>query len=131
MKTTAIEKIERLNLAFIGTGALLIASTEWLHLPSFLLGGGIMQLNFWLLKRIVRALLVPPSSTPISNGKTRTMVLFFGKGLLFLVLLSGLFFRYPVQPLSFLCGVSLLLLTCMIVTLSELLTGFQAQDESP
>ena len=130
MNTTTIEKIERFNLVFIGASALVIVSTGWLHLPSFLLGGGIIQLNFWLLKRIVRALLVPLSSPPVSKGKARTMVLLFGKGLLFLLLLSGLLIRYPVQPLSFLCGVSLLLLTCMIVTLSELLTGTQAQDES-
>jgi len=130
MNTTTIEKIERLNLVFLGTSTLVIAGTEWLHLPSFLLAGGVMQLNFWLLKRIVRALLVPLSSPQPSRGKTGTMVLVFGKGLLFLVLLSGLFLRYPIQPLSFLCGVSLLMLTCVIVTLSDLLTGSQAQEES-
>ncbi|MBI3247966.1 MAG: hypothetical protein HYZ50_15790 [Deltaproteobacteria bacterium] len=131
MHTTMIEKIERLNLVFLGTSTLVIAGTGWLHLPSFLLAAGVMHLNFWLLKRIVRALLVPLSSPQPSKGKTGTMVLFLGKGLLFLLLLSGLFFRYPIQPLSFLCGVSLLLLTCMIVTLSGLLTGAQAQDENP
>ena len=89
-----------------------------------------MQLNFWLLERIVRALLVPLSLPQPSKGKTGTMILFLGKGLLFLLLLGGLFLRYPIQPLSFLCGVSLLMLTCMIVTLSDLLTGSQAQDES-
>jgi hypothetical protein len=131
MNTATIEKIERLNLVFLGASTFFIAATEWLHWPSFLLAGGVMQLNFWLLKRIVRALLVPLSSPQPNKGKTGTMTLFLGKGLLFLILLGGLFFRYPVQPLSFLCGVSLLLLTCMIVTLSELLTGSQAQDESP
>lgn len=128
--TTTIEKIERLNLVFLGASALVIVGTGWLHLPSFLLGGGVMQLNFWLLKRIVRALLVPPSLPQPSRGKTGTTVLLLAKGLLFLLLLAGLFIRYPIQPLSFLCGVSLLMLTCMIVTLSDLLTGSQAQDEN-
>jgi hypothetical protein len=127
---TTIEKIERLNLALLAAGTLLVWIMGWLDVPSFLLGGGIMQLNFWLLKKIVRALLTWPAEQPEKKGKKRTVMLFVGKSLLFLLLLSGLFVRYPVQPFSFLCGVSLLLVTCMIVTLSELLTGTQAQDTS-
>lgn len=118
---TTIEKIERLNLSLIGIGALIGWGTGWMHLPSFLLGGGIMQFNFWLLKKVVRAVLVP--STSARSGKLRAAVWLSGKGLLFLLLLSALFVRYPVEARSFTVGVSLLLVACVIVTLSGSKTG--------
>jgi len=51
--------------------------------------------------------------------------LLVAKKAIFLLLLSALFIRYPIQPVSFVLGVSLLLLTCVIVTLSGSWTGFQ------
>jgi hypothetical protein len=122
-----IEKIERLNLILLGICSALIGVTGWLHAPSFLLGGGVMQLNFWLLKRIVRALIVP-STVVEKRGTLRALAVFVGKVLLSLLLLGGLFLRYPVQAWSFMAGVSLLLVTCMIVTLSESPTGPPAED---
>ena len=75
-----------------------------------------MQANFWLWKRIVGFLLF---RAQMGNGEKRWAVLWVSlKGLLFLFLISALFMRYPIQPGSFLLGVSLLLVTCMIVTLS-------------
>jgi len=114
---TTIEKIERLNLALIGTGALVGWGTGLVHVPSFLLGGGIMQVNFWLLKKVVRTVLTPAMAG--SSGKTRAALWFSLKGLLFLLLLSALFIRYPVRAGSFTLGVSLLLLTCVIVSLTK------------
>ncbi len=122
-----IEKIERINLILVGICTVLVGVTGWLHAPSFLLGGGVMQLNFWLLKRIVRALVVP--SVLVEKRRAfRTLAVFVGKVLLSLLLLGGLFLRYPVDAWSFLAGVSLLLVTCMIVTLSESPTGPQTED---
>jgi len=117
MKTT-IEKIERLNLVLLAACSILAGVSGWLHAPSFLLGGGVMQLNFWLLKKIVRMLVVP-SAVREKRGRRRAVVIFLGKVLLFIALLSGLFLQYPVQAWSFMGGVSLLLISCMIVTLFE------------
>lgn len=86
-----------------------------------------MQLNFWLLKKIVRMLVVP-AAVQDRRGRRRAVVIFLGKILLFLTLLSGLFFQYPVQTLGFLAGVSLLLITCMIVTLFESPTATQVEN---
>jgi small-conductance mechanosensitive channel len=124
---TTIEKIERLNLVLLGACTVLAGVTGWLHAPSLLLGGGVMQLNFWLLKKIVR-LLVIPSTVKEKRGRRRAVAIFSGKVLLFLALLSGLFLQYPVQPWSFLAGVSLLLITCMIVTLFESPTATQVEN---
>ena len=94
-----------------------------LHAPSFLTGGLVMQANFWLWKRIARFLLF---QAQIGNGGKGWAILWvLVKGLLFLFLVSALFIRYPIQPGSFLLGVSLLLVTCMIVTLSGAGTGVE------
>lgn len=110
-----IEKIERLNLVLVGAGALIGWGLGFVHVPSLLLGGGIMHANFWLLKKIVRAVLHAEEG---SGGKTWAILWFSAKGVLFLLLLSALFTRYPVHAESFACGVSLLLLACVIVSLS-------------
>jgi hypothetical protein len=126
---TTIEKIERLNLLLLIPGAILVGVTGWLHAPSFLAGGAVMQLNFWLLKRLVRSLIVP-TVLQDKKGRRRAAVLFSGKVLLSLLLLSGLVWRYPMQAWSFMAGVSLLLVTCMIVTLLESPTGAQVEDNN-
>ena len=117
MRDRTIEKIELLNLILLGIGALVGWSLGWMHVPSFLLGGAIMQINFWLLKKVVRTALAPAKTG--SSGKARAALWFSAKGLLFLLLLSALFIRYPIEAGSFICGVSLLLLACVIVSLSE------------
>jgi len=102
--------------------------TGWLHAPSFLVGGGVMQFNFWLLKKIVR-LLVVPAAVQEKRGRRRAVIIFLGKILLFIALLSGLLIKYPVDAWSFMAGVSLLLITCMIVTLFESPVTQQIEDQ--
>lgn len=111
-----IEKIERLNLALLGFGALIGWGMGIGHAPSLLLGGGVMHANFWLLKKIVRSLLAHPEDN--GGAKARAAFWFLAKGLLFFALLSALLIRYPVDGPSFACGVSLLLVACVIVSLA-------------
>lgn len=123
MNSTTITKIERLNLLLLGVCALIGWNLALLHAPSFLTGGLVMQANFWLWKRIARFLLF---QAQMGNGEKGWAILWvLVKGLLFLFLVSALFIRYPIQPGSFLLGVSLLLVTCMIVTLSGAGTGVE------
>lgn len=86
------------------------------HVPSLLLGGGVMHANFWLLKKTVRRLLARPEE---SSGKIQAAFLFVVKAGLLLFLLSVLFTRYAVHGESFAFGVSLLLVACVIVSLSK------------
>ena len=112
-----VEKIERVSLALLGIGTLVGWGMNVVHVPSFLAGGVIMQLNFWLLKKIVANLLFrSEGNLPGKNGAVFWILV---KGALFLLLLSALFIRYPIEPLSFMAGVSLLVVTCMIVTLFD------------
>jgi hypothetical protein len=115
-----IAKIERLNLILLGAGALAGVVIEGMHVPSFLLGGGIMHVNFWLLKKIVQVVFA--RSQAGMGGKVRAALWFSAKGVLFLLLSSALFIRYPVHAESFTVGVSLLLLACVIVSLPGLWT---------
>lgn len=76
-----------------------------------------MQLNFWLLKKIVSSLLFrSEGNQPRKSGAVFWILV---KSTIFLLLLSALFIRYPIEPLSFMAGVSLLVVTCMIVTLFD------------
>jgi hypothetical protein len=114
--STIITKIERLNLLLLGVGALVGWSLDMLHAASFLAGGLVMQANFWLWKRIAGVLLFQAQR---GTGDARWAIFWvLLKGILFLLLISALFLRYPIRAGSFLLGVSLLLVTCMIVTLT-------------
>ena len=124
---TTIEKIERLNLILLSACTVLAEVTGWLHAPSFLVGGGVMQFNFWLLKKIVRMLIVP-AAVQEKRGRIRAVIILLAKIFLFIALLSGLLIKYPVHAWSFMGGVSLLLITCMIVTLFESPTAPRLED---
>ena len=123
---TTIEKIERLNIPLVAISALIGWLTGYIHVPSLILGGIVMQANFWLLKKVVRSALSPSASE--ASGKSRAVIWFVLKGLFFLVLLSALFIRYPVHGQSFAVGVSLLLLACVIIGLSVSKNEIQETD---
>lgn len=113
---TTIEKIERFNIPLIGVSAFIGWQTGYIHVPSLILGGIAMQVNFWLLKKVTRSALSPAASD--AGGKSRALIWFVLKAIFFLVLLSALFYGYPVHGESFVIGVSLLLLACVIIGLS-------------
>ena len=120
----SIERIERLNLVFVGVGAILGWVTGLLHAPSVILGGAVMGANFWLLKKLLRSLL----SRPGEKATARAALWLTGQAAFFLLLLSALFFRFPIQGGRFTVGVSLLLLACVIGVLSKSSTEDQAQS---
>jgi hypothetical protein len=115
---TTLEKIEHLHIVLVCSGAVLGWTGGLLHVPSLLLGGAMMHANFWLLKKTVRAVLVPAEGEV--SRKVRAALWFSAKSALFLLLLSALFLRYPVHAASFAVGASLLLLSCVIVSLPGL-----------
>ena len=74
---TTIEKIEQLNILLIGLGAGISWATEYVHVPSLIVGGVVMQVNFWLLKKVVRTALSP--SAHDVGGKSRAPIWFVAK----------------------------------------------------
>jgi len=106
-----------------GVGALAYA-THWAEPGSVLLGGLVMGVNFWLL-RIITNVLRPGSLDPSKHGRVAlavaAMTLKFG---LFLGLLAALFWRLPIEGMSFALGVTLLLVACLLeVGRNELLAA--------
>ncbi len=120
-----IEKIEVLSLALITIGAVVGWAKGFLDVPSFVLGALVMQLNFWLLKHTIRTAF---SSHYVERGyfssRMRLAVWILAKSCLYLVLLTALFVRYPIDAKSFAAGVPLLLVACVIV-------GLGSRGESP
>jgi len=81
---------------------------------SLLLGGIVMGVNFWLL-RLVTNVLRP---SVLEAGKPGRVALAIAaltlKFALFLGLLGLLFWRVPIDGLSFAVGVTLLLVACLL-----------------
>ena len=112
-----IEKIERVNAGLVLAGAALAWATGMLHAPSLAAGGVVMGLNFWLLKKVVRALLSRADGG--RRAKVRGVLWVSAKSVAFLGLLVLLSRRFPFDGGSFAAGVSLLPVACVIVILSQ------------
>jgi ATP synthase I chain len=106
-----LERIEIFHIAALGAAAIVAAATGWLHVGSLLFGGIVMLANFRLLKEIVRRALRP------GKGQALAFVLFAAKFGLFLGLLALVFWRVPVEGISFAVGVTLLLACCVVEAL--------------
>ncbi len=119
-----IERIERLNFLLVGVSAIVGWGTGLLHPLSVILGGVVMGVNFWLLKKLLRSLL----SQPGERAKARAALWLIGKAAFFLILISALFLRFSIQGGSFIVGISLLLLACVIVVLSKSSIDYRAQS---
>lgn len=114
-----IAAIEALNVVLVGAGAGLGWLSGLVHVPSFILGGAVMHVNFWLLKRVVRSLF-GVSTDPAATGggqRLRTAAWLAAKLGFFFLLLSAVIVRYPVEAKSFAAGVPLLLIACVITSL--------------
>ncbi len=114
-----IAAIEALNVALVGVGAGLGWLGGFLHVPSFVLGGAVMHVNFWLLKRVVRSLFAASeeSAAPRGSHRLRTAGWLAAKLAFFFLLSSAVIVRYPVEAGSFAAGVPLLLIACVITSL--------------
>ena len=114
-----LTRITKLHVGLVGaTGGLSYAA----HIGepgSLLLGGAVMGANFYLL-RLIGSLLLPRAKDPSRRGRAAVavaaMLLKFG---LFLGLLGMLFWRLPIEGVSFAAGVTLLLVACVLEALRD------------
>lgn len=106
-----LERIEILHAGMLGVTTILAAVTGWLQVGSLVLGSAVMGANFRLLREIVRRVVRP------GNGWHWAVALFVAKFALFLGLLMLIFWRIPVDGLSFAVGVTLLLTACVVEAL--------------
>lgn len=113
-----LTRISTLHVGLVGASSGLAYATHWAEPGSVLLGGAVMGINFWLL-RLITNLLRP-------GGRARAALAlgaFILKFTLFLALLAALFWRVPIEGMSFALGVTLLLVACVIEALRVELFG--------
>src|SRR5262245_44253433 len=109
-----LRRIGRLHVGLLAAISAAAYATRWIDLGSVLLGGAVMGLNFWLLY-VISKYLRPDAEEPGKRARTAMAVgaftLKFG---LFIGLLAALFWRLPIEGLSFAVGVTALLVACVI-----------------
>jgi len=107
-----LTRIGKLHVGLLAATGGAAYVTHWIDLRSLLLGGAVMGVNFWLLKLITNVL---RPSERASRGRTALAIAAMTlKFALFLGLLGVLFWRLPIEGISFACGVTLLLVACLI-----------------
>jgi hypothetical protein len=111
--TLRLENIERLHIGLLALAIGLALWTSWLAPWSLGLGAAVMGLNMWILRQLFARVLVAGAvqSAPVVIA---LMTLQF---LLFLGLLIALFWRVPLEPVSFAVGATLLLVACVVEAL--------------
>ena len=91
---------------------LLLAGGAWLAgrgAPrSILLGGAFMLVNFHLIRWLVSRLVRP------GKHKGTTLLLLGSRFALWLLLLAGVFWRFPVGPMSFAAGATMLVVALVL-----------------
>jgi hypothetical protein len=122
--TIDLTRIGKFHLTLLAAVGSLAYITRWADPASVLLGGLVMGANFWLL-RIITNVLCPGSLDPSKRGRVAlavaAMTLKFG---LFIGLLAALFWKLPIEGMSFALGVTLLLVACLLeVGRNELLAA--------
>jgi hypothetical protein len=109
-----LTRITKLHVGLVGATGGLSYATHWGAPGSLLLGGAVMGVNFCLL-RVVTNVLRPTVLDATRPGRAAVAIaaltLKFG---LFIGLLGMLFWRVPLEGMSFAVGVTLLLVACLI-----------------
>ena len=109
-----LTRISKVHVGLLGATGGMAYATHWLEPGSLLLGGAVMGVNFLLL-RVLTSVLRPGVLDPGKRGRAALAVgAFVLKFALFLGLLAAMFWRLPVEGISFAVGVTLLLVACVM-----------------
>ena len=107
-------RVEMWNFAIVLTLMAIVTVTKWID-PLALLGGGLfMGVNFFLLSMGVRWIISPNAS---KRRQRLGMILLVLKLLLFLGLVSAIFFKLKLDAIAFIIGISSLLVATVIAGL--------------
>jgi divalent metal cation (Fe/Co/Zn/Cd) transporter len=108
-----LTRIGKLHVGLLGATGSVAYATHWIEPGSLLLGGAVMGVNFWLLRLITNVLRSSAERASRSRAAVAVAAMTL-KFALFLGLLAAVFWRLPIEGMSFACGVTLLLLACVI-----------------
>jgi hypothetical protein len=110
-----LARIGKLHLGMVAAAGMLAYAARWGDPGSLVLGGAVMGANFWLL-RIVSSMLCASAAGGSSRAMLGVLAVVAKFGLL-LGLLAMLFVRLPIEGMSFACGVTVLLVACVLEAL--------------
>ena len=105
------QDIQKLHLELVGTSTAVAFLTPGLSAPSLLAGGAVMGADFWLMGQIAQRVFEP------GRKPGWIAALMVAKFALLLGPLAILFWRAPIEPLSFGLGATLLLVACVVAAL--------------
>src|SRR5574340_223772 len=109
-----LSRILWVHAGLVGAGGGVSYLTHWGAPGSLLLGGAVMGLNFWLLQ-LASNVLRPTILDAARPGRAALAIAALSlKFAVFLGLLGLLFWRVPIEGLSFAVGVTLLLVACLV-----------------
>ena len=109
-----LTRIGKLHVALVVAAGVLAYATRWLDPGSLVLGGLIMGANFWLLRVISGGLIGAMQRRADRKRVGLALGAMTLKFALFVGLLAALFWRVPIEGVSFAVGVTLLLVACLI-----------------
>lgn len=106
-RTVDLDRVGRnaLRLTLLGAAGALAAGR--LEASSMLFGGLFMAVNYRLIRLLVSLLIAPGASPAAASG------LFVGKTLVLALLVLGVFWQFPVAPMWFAAGASMLLVSAV------------------
>ena len=111
-----LTRITKWHFGLVGATGGLSYATHIGEPGSLVLGGAVMGANFYLLRLITNVLRPDPARPGRARIAVAAMTLKFG---LFLGLLGMLFWRVPIEGMSFATGVTLLLVACVLEVVRE------------
>ena len=108
LRTVDLWRMSRITLVLGALAATLSAATRIGEAASLVLGTTFMLVNLHLIRMLVSRVMTPGSSPALSM---LVLVLKFTMGL---ALIAGVFYRFPVEPMSFAFGATLLLVAVVL-----------------
>ena len=107
----SLARISNTTVILVAAAAVLGLATGVAHGWSVALGGAFMLANFHLLRLMV-LLVMRPASGP--NARTWAVALLTLKLLLAVALVAAVIYQFPVAPLSFALGATMLLIAAVL-----------------
>ena len=106
-----MSRISRITVGLTAAAMLVGATTGTMQPASVAAGAAVMLANFHLLRFLVSLLIRPGSGT---REQAWAFALFLLKLTLALLLVAGVLYQFPVEPLAFAVGVTMLLIAVVL-----------------
>jgi hypothetical protein len=113
-----LTRVAKIHVLFLAIATVVALATRWMDAMSVVLGGAVMGANLWLLRLIARAV-ARAATDPQRRGQVGLALgAILLKFVLFLGFIGALFWRLPIEGVSFAVGVTLLLVACVVEAVS-------------